>query len=75
MADRCPVEKALAEAVSAVLTRLVELTTAQLRAFQEQREADVSRLDKELENTIGEKERAIGRLDEHRNEHGCFQSR
>jgi hypothetical protein len=75
MADRCPVEKRLAEAVSSVLTQLVELTTAQLRAFQEHREAEVSRLDKELEMTVGEKERAIGRLDEHRREHGCSPSR
>lgn len=73
MADRCPVEKRLAETVSNVLARLVELTTAQLQAFREDRQADLSRLDKELENTVGEKERAIGRLDEHRTEHGCFQ--
>jgi len=75
MANRCPVEQGLADAVGAILTRLVELTTAQLQAFQEQREADVSRLDKELENAVGEKERAIGRLDEHRRKHGCFQPR
>ena len=48
MADRCPVEKRLADDVAAILTRLVELTTAQLQALQEQREADVSRLDKVL---------------------------
>ena len=57
MADRCLVEEKLTEAVSNVLTRLIELTTAQLQAFRQGRESDLSHLDKELENAVGEKER------------------
>lgn len=75
MADRCPVEERLAETVSGILTHLIELTTAQLHSFREHRDEDLSRLDKELENAMGEKERAIGALDEHRKEHWCFQRR
>lgn len=75
MGDRCPVEERLAKTVSAILTHLIEITTAQLQAFREHRDEDLSRLDKELENTFGEKERTIGALDEHRKEHGCFRRR
>jgi hypothetical protein len=75
MADRCAVEKKLAEEVSAILARLVELTTTHLQGFREDRQPDVSRLDKELENTVGEKERALGALDQHRKEHGRFSGR
>jgi hypothetical protein len=28
-------------------------------------------IDKEIENTLGEKERALGALREHQREHGC----
>ncbi len=73
MADPCRVETKLAQAAAVILTRLIELTTAQLEASREGRRGDVLRLDKELENTVGDKERALGALDEHRKEHGCFQ--
>jgi hypothetical protein len=52
------------------------LTTDQLAAFRRRDDSTFMRLDKELELTIGLKERTIGALREHRREHGdAFQSK
>ena len=56
--------------VAAVLDELTLLTRDQSEAFKA---GDMNRftgLDKELENTVGRKERCIGALREHRREHG-----
>jgi cell division septum initiation protein DivIVA len=55
--------------VQGTLSRLVELTTAQLNAFRAQDHAAFVRLDKELENTMGTKERIIGAARQHEREH------
>jgi hypothetical protein len=57
--------------VSSVLQKLTEITSAQLAAFQENDPGKVMRLDKELELTIGEKERCLGALRQHVKEHRC----
>jgi hypothetical protein len=62
--------------------RLENLAQYHLRelAALAQEEADILRtadqerileVDKKIENTLGQKERVIGALDEHRKEHGC----
>ena len=46
--------------VQDVLARVTHLTTAQLNAFRANDQATFMRLDKELENAMGTKERTIG---------------
>ncbi|MGH9558245.1 MAG: hypothetical protein ACRD30_03330 [Bryobacteraceae bacterium] len=53
-----------------VLARIVALTTAQLDAFRQDNRGELMRLDRDLENAMGEKERNLGALYEHRKEHG-----
>jgi hypothetical protein len=65
--ETCPEYVRLQAEVEAVLEKLVQLTTLQLNAFL----ASVMRLDKELELTVGMKERTIGALREHGKEHRC----
>jgi len=67
----CPKAAELSQSLNEILAHIVDLTKAQLDAFQENREGEMMRLDKELENAIGKKERAIGALREHRREHHC----
>ena len=57
--------------VITTLERLEELIAQQLEAFRSNDQATFMRLDKELELTIGTKERAIGALREHSKEHGA----
>jgi hypothetical protein len=56
--------------VDEVLNKLVTLTGNQLTAFRERDSSAFMHLDKELELTVGHKERSIGALREHRREHG-----
>lgn len=53
-----------------MLDELISLTTAQSEAFKAGDMEGFARLDKELENIVGSKERCIGALREHRREHG-----
>ena len=53
------------------LVRLAELARMQAQALDNTSENLVMELDKQVENELGEKERAIGALREHRMEHGC----
>ena len=54
-----------------VLNLLTELTKAQLDAFRSHNEAELMRLDKELELAFGRKERSFGALREHERQHKC----
>jgi hypothetical protein len=69
--EQCAEFERLQSEVRKILHKLTELTTAQLNAFQAGDRAGFARLDKELENTVGEKERAIGAMAQHAGEHGC----
>jgi cell division septum initiation protein DivIVA len=55
--------------VQDALARLTHLTTAQLNAFRANDNATFMRLDKELENAMGSKERVIGAMRQHEREH------
>ena len=68
---RCEKYNDLAKSVEDVLQKLVEITEAQRTAFAEQDHVQFTKLDKELELTVGEKERVIGAFREHQKEHGC----
>lgn len=54
-----------------ILQRLKELTALQLEAFRSRNSAELARLDRELENAMGEKERSFGALRQHVREHNC----
>lgn len=69
--EKCAELARLEESVRSVLQQLIELTAAQLEAFRTRDQPEFLRLDKELENTIGLKERRIGALRQHGQEHGC----
>ena len=71
MAPTCPKYTKLVGEVSAALAKLTQLTQAQLAAFHADNRAEFTRLDKELENAVGHKERTIGALREHESEHRC----
>ena len=55
--------------VQDALARLTNLTTAQLNAFRANDRSDFMRLDDELENGMGAKERTIGAMRQHEKEH------
>jgi hypothetical protein len=57
--------------VQKILETLTELTTAQVHTFRAGDYASFAQLDKQLELTVGEKERAIGALRQHAREHRC----
>jgi hypothetical protein len=69
--ERCAEYARLAVRVGEVLERLTNLTQAQLSAFRANDHGTLMRLDKELENTVGEKERRIGAMRQHASEHKC----
>lgn len=68
---KCAEYERLQAEVASVLERLSELTRTQLKAFENNDMATFRRLDRELENIVGEKERTIGALRQHVSEHQC----
>lgn len=69
--ERCLEYAQLQAAVLTVLEKIMGITTAQLRAFQEKDHERFTALDKALELAVGEKERSIGRLRQHIIDHKC----
>jgi hypothetical protein len=67
----CPERTQLSQTVDGILQKLVELTKSQAEAFRQRDDTEFMRLDKELELTVGLKERSIGALRQHTREHGC----
>lgn len=58
--------------VENVLANLAQVTTLLLELFRSRDLDGVQRLDKELEFTVGEKERRLGALRQHVKEHHCI---
>jgi hypothetical protein len=69
MTSECNRCKELSGLVDEVLDKLVALTNEQLEVFRRHNMTAFMHLDKELELTIGKKERSVGALREHRREH------
>ena len=67
----CARQQELNEEVQRHLKRIAELAHAEVDALQDRHTNLWLKLDKEIELEIGEKERCIGALNEHRREHGC----
>lgn len=57
--------------VENVLGNLAQVTTLLLELFRKDESEQYKHLDKELELTVGEKERAVGALRQHVKEHKC----
>lgn len=69
--ENCPEYSRLKGELESVLGNLAQVTTLLLDLF---RAGDINKyqeLDKQLELTVGEKERAVGALRQHLKEHHC----
>ena len=73
--ENCPEYERLHAQVENVLGNLAQVATLLLELFRSRDLSGVQRLDKELELTVGEKERCIGALRQHVKEHNCVTSR
>ncbi|MFP5277785.1 MAG: hypothetical protein ACLGPM_11770 [Acidobacteriota bacterium] len=69
--DNCKEHDRLAAEAHAVLSKLHEITARQLAVFEAGDRPKFIQYDEELELTVGEKERVIGALRQHDEEHGC----
>ena len=67
----CTRQQELIREVIARLSRLAVLAHEETRALTQGHGESWKQIDQEIENVIGEKERCIGALNEHRLEHGC----
>ena len=67
----CPEYSRLRSEVENILGNLAQVTTLLLELFRSNDEEKYIHLDKELELTVGEKERAVGALRQHLKEHHC----
>lgn len=71
IAVACERQRQLIMHVHGHLMRISELSRAAAEAVVNRHENLARELDQELEKELGAKERALGALYEHRNEHGC----
>jgi hypothetical protein len=71
MAQECDRCRELSQQVDKILEKLTQVTSSQLTEYRRQNMSRFMALDKELELIVGEKERSIGELREHRREHGA----
>ena len=69
--SRCPEYDKLTAEVDEILKKLVDTTTLQLEIFRSKKPGEFMRVDKELELLVGEKERRIGALRHHAEQHKC----
>lgn len=67
----CPEYDRLHAEVEDILGNLAQINTTLLELFRSKNISGVHRLDKELELTVGEKERTLGALRQHIKEHRC----
>jgi hypothetical protein len=71
MSDQCPEYANLQHELQLTLQTLSDLTKAMLDAFRGNDRNAFARLDKELETTVGRKERVVGALRQHIKDHKC----
>jgi hypothetical protein len=68
---KCPEYERITAEVENVLGNLAQVTTLLLDLFRSRDLEGVHRLDKQLELTVGAKERCLGALSQHIKEHKC----
>ena len=72
MSDQpCPEYERLHTEVTAVLRAVSEIAAAQVETFRAKDHKSFTKLDKELELTVGVKERTIGAFTQHCSDHNC----
>jgi hypothetical protein len=71
MPEHCQEYASLQHELQLTLQALSDLTKAMLEAFHSRDRGAFSRLDKELETTVGRKERIVGALRQHVKDHKC----
>lgn len=69
--DTCPEYTRLRSELENVLGNLAQVTMLLLELFRSDNSEKYKHLDKELELTVGQKERAVGALRQHVREHRC----
>jgi hypothetical protein len=69
----CPEYQKLSSRVLEILQQIDETTARQVELFKSGSTQEFMRLDKELELLLGEKERRIGAMHQHAEEHKCQQ--
>ena len=69
--NQCPQYERLFSHVEEMLKKLAETTSLHLEIFRSRKPGEFMRVDKELELMVGEKERRIGALQQHVDEHQC----
>jgi hypothetical protein len=67
----CIKKQQLIAQVEGCLDRIAKLARTEAEAIREMGNGEWLDIDKQIEAAIGEKERAIGALWQHRQEHGC----
>jgi hypothetical protein len=67
----CAEQQRLMKEVQCHLIRISELSRATVEAVAARNENLTRELDKQVEAELGEKERALGALRQHRLDHGC----
>lgn len=67
----CEVHDRLNREAHEHLKKLAELVHAQIEAFEQEDHERFMDLDRKVENALGEKERMIGALRQHDEEHEC----
>jgi len=69
--ESCPRKQQLIDEVQVLLQRLASLAHEETAAVGSGDDERMMQVDKEIETTIGEKERSMGALRAHRADHGC----
>lgn len=69
--DDCKIYDKLRSSVEEILTKISRISSLLLETFRAQDLEGVHRLDIELELAVGQKERSIGALRQHVEEHKC----
>ncbi|WP_180538459.1 hypothetical protein [Nevskia soli] len=69
--DFCIEKALLMEKVQSTLLKLAKIAHEQSEALGRGDQKTVMALDKELENSLGEKERFLGAFNQHVEDHGC----
>ena len=67
----CRIQQELIEEARQNLLQLSELTRQQAQALESGNQDMLMKLDHRVEFALGEKERSLGALTQHRKEHGC----
>jgi hypothetical protein len=67
----CSEQQRLISQVQEHLINLADLARAEVDAMRDESENTWLEIDRQIELAIGEKERALGALKQHRHEHGC----